>query len=305
MEGKAKEILEKYREAGRISQEAKNVVSRIVKPGKNAFEIAQEVEGFIKKQGAIPAFPLNFSINNEAAHYSPEINDPRRVGNSDIIKIDLGAHIDGYIVDTAITVNFNQKYDDMVKVTREALEAAIDKAKAGVKVMEIGAIIEKTIVDAGYQPVRNLSGHQIRRYVLHAGQTIPNHGSKFLDLIKGKLEKGKVYAIEPFASDGKGEITNGRRTNIFRVIRKPKSKEFELAQILAKYIDQTGILPFSPRFLMAEGRTKEEITKDLRKLLRARIIMGYPVLVEVDSNANVSQFEHTIIVKENGCEVLT
>ncbi len=305
MEQKPKEILEKYREAGRISIEAKKLVEKIAKPGKNAFELAQEVEGFIRKQGAKPSFPLNFSVNNEAAHYSPTIDDTRTIAKQDTIKIDLGAHIDGYIVDTAITVNFNKKYDEMVKVTKEALDAAINKVKTGVKVMEIGAVIEKTITDAGYEPVRNLSGHQIKRYVLHAGQTIPNHGSKIFGLVKGRMEKGKVYAIEPFATDGKGEVKSGRKTNIFRVIRKPKPKETELAKILVKYIDQVGILPFSPRFLMNEERTKDEITRDLRKLLRAKIIMGYPVLIEIDPRANVSQFEHTIIVKNDGCEVLT
>ncbi|RMG36101.1 MAG: type II methionyl aminopeptidase [Methanobacteriota archaeon] len=305
MEQKAKEILEKYREAGRISIEAKKLVERTLKPGKNAFEFAQEIEGFIRKQGASPSFPLNFSVNNEAAHYSPDINDTRTVGKADTIKVDLGAHVDGYIVDTAITVNFNKKYDDMTKVTKEALDAAIDKVKAGVKVMEIGAVIEKTIADAGYEPIRNLSGHQIKRFVLHAGQTIPNHGSKIFGLVKGRLEKGKVYAIEPFATDGRGEVKNGRKMNIFRVIRKPKPKETELAKILKKYIDKVGILPFSPRFLMEEDLTKDEITRDIRKLLRAKIIMGYPVLVEVDPKANVSQFEHTIIVKSDGCEILT
>ncbi len=306
MESKAKEILSKYREAGRISIEAKRIAEKTIRPGKNAFQIAEEIEGFIRKEGAKPSFPLNFSINNEAAHYSPEINDSRTVGKNDTIKVDLGAHVDGYIVDTAITINFNPQYNELVKVANEALEAALSIVKDGVKVMEVGAVIEKTITSAGYEPIRNLSGHQIKRYVLHAGQTIPNHGSKFLELIKGRLQKGKVYAIEPFATDGVGEVINGKRTNIFRVVRKPKKKEVEHAKILAKYFKTVGVLPFSPRFLYdKENNDKETIMKDLRKLLRAGIIMGYPVLVERNPNANVSQFEHTIIVKENGCEVLT
>ncbi len=307
MEQKAREILEKYREAGRISIEAKKLAERIVKPGKNAFEIAQELEQFIVDQGAKPAFPVNFSINNEAAHYSPEILDTRTVGDQDIIKIDLGAHIDGYIVDTAITINFNISLEPLRKIAEEALEAAIDTVKEGIKVLDVGAAIERTIVNGGFQPVRNLSGHQIKRYILHAGLTIPNHGSGKFALVKGRLEKGKVYAIEPFATNGVGEVISGKTTNIFRVKRKPKAKETDLGKILAKYFAKVGVLPFSPRFLYNGGglEEKEKIMMDLRKLFRKGIIMGYPVLVEADKNAMVSQYEHTVIVKENGCEVLT
>lgn len=303
---KAKEVLEKYRQAGKIAIEAKELARKIIKPGRNSYEIAQEIEGFIRNQGAKPAFPVNFSINNEAAHYSPEILDTRTVQKHDIIKVDLGAHIDGYIVDTAITINFNPELEELTEITKTALDNAIDAVKPGVSVGKLGEIVEETIVDAGYQPVRNLSGHQIKRYVLHAGVSIPNHGPGYMALPKHKMQLGGIYAIEPFASNGVGEIVNGKKTNIFRVIRKPKTKED--AVILAKYFDEVGVLPFSTRFVFDEStgqQGKEEIVKDVRKLIRKGMVMGYPVLIEVDQNAMVSQHEHTVIVTKNGCEILT
>jgi len=305
---KAQEVLENYRRAGVIAENALVLARKIVKPGANAYKIAQKLEGFIRDQGALPSFPVNFSITNEAAHYSPEILDTRTVGKNDTIKVDLGAHIDGYIVDTAITINFNKEADALTEVSKEALDNAIDNVKAGVSVNHIGEIVEKTIVSAGFQPVRNLSGHQIKRNVLHAGVSIPNHGPGYFKLKDYKFQKGGVYAIEPFASTGPGEITNGKRTNIFRIVKKPKKGEVEQAKLIKKFLPIVGVLPFSPRFVYDESTGEKGasvVNKEIRKLLRSGHIMGYPVLVEVDKQANVSQHEHTILVKQNGCEVFT
>ncbi len=305
---KAKEVLEKYRRAGEISIETLKLAKKIVKPGANAYKIAQQLENFIREQGAKPAFPVNFSITNEAAHYSPEILDTRTVGKEDTIKIDLGAHIDGYIVDTAITINFNKNAQELTEISKEALDKAMEVVKAGVSVNDVGAIVEKTITSAGFQPVRNLSGHQIKRHVLHAGVSIPNHGPGHFKLKNHKFQKGGVYAIEPFATDGFGEIMNGKRTNIFRIVKKPNKGDIEKAKLIKKFLPHVGVLPFSPRFLFDEKMGKEgaaQINKEVRTLLRSGHVMGYPVLVEVNPDANVSQHEHTLIVKENSCEILT
>ena len=305
---KAREILAKYRKAGQISIEAKSLALKLTKPGANAYEIVQKIENFIRSEGAIPAFPVNFSVNNEAAHYSPEILDTRTVKDGDIIKVDLGAHIDGYIVDTAVTINFNKKLDKLVQITAEALERAIEAIKHEVSTAKLGSIIEKTIVEAGFQPIRNLSGHQIKRYNLHAGVTIPNHGNSKLSFGASKLQRGKVYAIEPFASTGNGMIRNGRISNIFRLIKKPKEKDTILRKIFKSYYPKIGVLPFSPRFMYdtkSGPAGKKQIQFNLRKLRKAGFLQRYPVLIETNPQAQVSQFEHTIIVKDNGCEVLT
>ena len=307
-ESKVQEVLEKYRRSGKIAIEAKKLALKICKPGALAYDVCQQIEDFIRKQGGLPAFPVNLSINHEAAHYSAEILDSRKVPENSIIKLDLGAHIDGYMVDTALTINYDPELEELSEISKIALDNAIDAVKPGVKVSELGRIIEKTITDAGYQPVRNLSGHQIKRYILHAGVSIPNCGPGVFERINQKLEPGRIYAIEPFASTGKGWIKNGKVTNIFRYISDPKSKDRDLIKLAKEVKATVGVLPFSPRHLHdpSTGKAgKEEVTLNLRKLLRNKVIMGYPVLVEEDKSIRVSQHEHTIRVTRDGYEVFT
>ncbi|MDH5401369.1 MAG: type II methionyl aminopeptidase [Candidatus Heimdallarchaeota archaeon] len=305
---KVKEILEKYRNAGDISIQAKKLAQKICKPGASVYTISEQIEDYIRKKGAKPAFPINMSINTEAAHYSAEILDQRIIPENSIIKIDLGAEIDGYLVDTAITINFNPELNDLSTISETALENAIKSVKSGVKVYTIGKIIEKTITDAGYQPIRNLSGHQIKRYELHAGITIPNCGPKYFGDNSEKFQAGKIYAIEPFASNGKGWIKNGKTTNIFRIINKPNKKQKDLIPIYNEFKNKVGVLPFSPRHLHEKNsglKGKKLITENIRKLKNANIITGYPVLIEQKENSMVSQHEHTVRVTNEGCEVLT
>ncbi|MHA2504665.1 MAG: M24 family metallopeptidase, partial [Candidatus Kariarchaeaceae archaeon] len=225
---KVQDIIQKYRKAGKISIEAKKLAAKLLKPGANTYHAAQEVEQYIRDQGAIPAFPINISIDNEAAHYSPEILDDRVIPEKSIIKVDLGAHIDGYIVDTALTLNYNPEYDNLAAVSNEALDAVIAVAKAGVKIEILGTLIERIITSAGYEPVRNLSGHQIKRYILHAGVSIPNCGPGYFEKNQGRLQAGRIYAVEPFATNGKGIVKNGKYQNIFRFVGKPSAKQRDL-----------------------------------------------------------------------------
>jgi len=306
-QAKIQEIIGKYRRAGEISIEAKKIASKLIKPGANAWEAAEEVEGYIREQGADPSFPINISINNEAAHYSPEILDDRVIPENAIVKVDLGAQIDGYIVDTALTLNYNDDLEELKEISKDALDAVIAVAKPGVKIADLGSLIERVITNAGFQPVRNLSGHQIKRYVLHAGVSIPNAGPGFMDKNQGKLKAGRIYAVEPFASNGVGLIENGKSVNIYRFINKPSKKQQELIPLYNTFKKKVGPLPFSPRHLYDPDNdwNKEAVTMGLRKLMRKNIIMGYPVLVEQDRNAMVSQHEHTLRITRDGCEVLT
>jgi methionyl aminopeptidase len=306
--GKVQEVLDKYRTAGRISVKAKKLAKKICKPGIKAYDICEKVEALIIKEGARPAFPCNLSINHEAAHYSAEILDKRVIPENSIVKIDLGAQIDGYIVDTAITINHNPQLEKLSQASKDALDAAIELIKPGVKVVTLGKRIEEVITEAGYQPVRNLSGHQIKRNMLHAGVTIPNCGPKFYEGRSPKLEAGRIYALEPFASTGEGWIHNGRTTNIFRYVRNPGKKNSNLESIASLVKKKVGILPFSPRHLHNKStgkKGKEDVKQTIRKLLRANVLMGYPVLEENSQEIMVSQYEDTVRVTSSGCEILT
>ncbi|MCH8906798.1 MAG: type II methionyl aminopeptidase [Candidatus Heimdallarchaeota archaeon] len=305
---KVKEILENYRKAGQISIKAKDLAGRVCKPGAKAIDICERIEALIRKEGALPAFPVNISINHEAAHYSAEIHDGRIIPEKSIVKIDLGAQIDGYIVDTAKTFNFDPDLDELCNASFQALDNALKIIKPGVKVSEVGKIVEETITKAGFEPIRNLSGHQIKRNILHAGVSIPNTGPGYFERITAKFQAGRIYAIEPFASTGQGWVQNGKTTNIFRYLKDPKSKNLELAKIAKLVKERVGVLPFSPRHLYKPSSGKkgsEMVYQTIKKLLHAKVITGYPVLIEKSVTARVSQHEDTVRITKDGYELLT
>jgi len=286
------DVLENYRKAGRIlakvCQEARSKVDVDVP----LIEVAEFVEGSIRKEGAEPAFPCNISRDREAAHYTPGPEDDSIFGES-MTKLDIGVHVDGYIADAAITVDLSG-HPELVEASQAALSAAIELVTPGVNTADIGVAIEQAITGYGFKPVANLTGHGLERYSAHAEPIIPN---KVLD--KGvTLKEGDVIAIEPFATNGSGRISEASQTEIFgfsirRPVRSPQARD------LLKEIQKYKTLPFARRWLVGE-----RIDYALMQLLRAGIIHSYPVLWEVEG-ALVSQAEHTVIVLENGCEVTT
>lgn len=287
------ETLNKYRKAGAILSEVRNNAKSKVKKGAKLLDVANEIEAEIKAKGASPAFPVNISSNAEAAHYTPSPDDERVFGD-DIVKLDIGLEIDGYIGDSAVTVDLSGN-PDLVKASEAALENAIKIVKAGVTTGEIGRVIEETINGYGFKPVYNLTGHGLEKYVQHAEPAIPNKAIG--DGVK--LVASQVIAIEPFATNGIGIVGEGPYIGIFGVTRiKPVRMPYE--RELLKKIEEFHGLPFAERWV-ADVKHYE---KGLNSLLRQGILHSYPVLVEHDRGL-VSQTEHTMIVTEDGCEVTT
>ena len=200
--------LDRWRRAARISAEARNRGARAVVPGATRRAVADEVESYIRAQGAEPAFPTNLSRNVEAAHYTPSPDDDVRFVEGDIVKVDVGAHLDGAIADTAVTVEVGSSHrqDRLLKAARDAVEAGIAEVRAGVAVDDLSKAIERAIHSGGFKPIENLTGHSIERYLLHAGKSIPNASGMSTD----RLEEGEVVAIEPFATNGAGGSRTGR-----------------------------------------------------------------------------------------------
>ena len=188
---------EQYIKAGKIAAEVREMVRVKDWIGKTVFEICEEVENEIKKRGAKCAFPVNASINEIAAHYTAEPNDPITIKDTDLVKIDLGAQIDGYIADTAVTVCYDAQFDGLVQAAEEALGNAMSMIKTGVKASDIGRTIETTIKKMGFKPIANLSGHSLDQYTIHAGKSIPNIWS-----IGGfSLSENSAYACEPICDN--------------------------------------------------------------------------------------------------------
>ena len=292
---------EQYIKAGKIASEVREMVRNKDWIGKSVYEICEEIEGAIRKRGAKCAFPVNTSINEIAAHYTAEPNDPITIKDTDLVKIDLGAQIDGYIADTAVTVCYDAQFDGLVQSAEDALANAMSTIKAGVKASDIGRTIETTIKKAGFKPIANLSGHSLDQYTIHAGKSIPNIWS-----IGGfSLSENSAYACEPFVTtgDGGGFVRNGQIKNIFALNSRKKTKNSEADKLLDFIWTNFNMLPFALRWIVKEWEEKQ--AKELLDfLIKKKAVQAYPVLIEVNEQ-RVAQAEHTFIPNEDGVTVTT
>jgi methionyl aminopeptidase len=286
-----KEILEKYIKAGEIAAEALEYAKRIVKKDMLVVDLAEKIEKKIFELGAKPAFPVNISINDIAAHWHPALNDKSTVREEDYIKIDSGVHVDGFIGDTATTVRLSGK-DSLIECSEKMLAKALELFKPGITIGEIGETIENTAKEFGFNPVRNLTGHSLDRFDVHAGMTIPNvkNDSKY------QLREDEVIAIEPFCTAGNGLVKDSGSALIFRWIADRPTRLVEARKILEMARDKFEKLPFAKRWIQKEfSQLKVEIA--LKELLAVNALYGYQPLREV-SGMPVAQAEHSVIVKD-------
>ncbi len=289
----AAEKYEKHREAGEILAQVRAEAAEKVDVGVTHLEVAEFAEDRIRELGGKPAFPVNISIDEEAAHATPSIGDETTFGE-DMVNLDIGVHVDGWLADTAITVDLSG-HDDLAEATEEALDAALDVVEPGVETGEIGAEIESVIDGYGYNPVVNLSGHGLAHYEQHTDPNIPN-----LAVERGvELEVGDVVAIEPFATDGSGKVGEGADEEIFSLERESSVRDRSARKALSQITEEFRTLPFATRWLDV---SRPQMA--LRRLKMNNIVHGYPVLKEEDGYL-VSQKEHSVIVTEDGCEVFT
>ncbi|KAA0004296.1 MAG: type II methionyl aminopeptidase [Thermoplasmata archaeon] len=287
------EIYGNYRKAGRVLGKALSAGAKMVREGVRYIEVAEKIEGIISKEARL-SFPVNISVNEVAAHYTPSLNDHLKFKRGDVVKLDAGSHVDGYIGDSALTVEVGSNENEhIIRAAEEALHEAIEIVRAGVTISEIGEAIEKKINSYGLKPVKNLQGHSLERYNLHAGLSIPNVSNS-----NGrKLREGEVIAIEPFATDGRGYVVDAENGNIYHLKERARGR---LADEMRKRFDG---LPFAGRW-MADIVGKDRINMSLAFMLRRRAIYAYKKLVEADGGI-VAQAEHTLLVRKDGCEVLT
>ncbi|MFO7925667.1 MAG: type II methionyl aminopeptidase [Halobacteriota archaeon] len=287
------EQYEKHREAGEILAQVRDEAADRVEVGARHLDIAEYAEDRIRELGGEPAFPVNISVDEEAAHATPEPNDDSTFGE-EMINLDIGVHVDGWLADTAVTVDLSGN-PDLAEAPGEALEAAIEVIEPGIQTGEIGAEIESVIDGYGYNPVVNLSGHGLGHWNQHTEPNIPNRAVE-----RGvELNVGDVVAIEPFATDGSGKVNEGADEEIFALEREASVRNRDARQALEQIVEQFKTLPFARRWL--DTRRAEMA---LRRLKQQNVVHGYPVLKE-DDGFLVSQKEHTVIVTEGGCEVTT
>ncbi len=277
--------------AGKIAASALEYTKSIIKIEGDMQETIDKIEEKIFSLGGNLAFPVQISLNKVAAHFLPI--EEIKFKKEDVIKVDIGVQINGYIGDTATTIIFDKKNENLIKSSEEALNEAIKLAKPGTKVCEIGKVIEETIKKYGFNSIKNLSGHSIEQYNLHSGTTIPNFDNKDGTI----LEEGQVIAIEPFATTGIGIVIEGKPSTIYKLINKKPVRD-KNTKIILEFIEENyKTLPFSKRWLVKKfNLLKTNLA--LNTLERENIIYHYPQLTEKSSGI-VSQAEHTVLVQKN------
>ena len=291
--------LEKWKEAGKLAHDALHFGKKLIEEGKSMLDITEKIENYVYHNGGKLAFPTNLAINNVGAHWTPSTKTTEKFQKGDIVKLDVGVHIDGYIGDNALTVEVGtEKYGKLIDTSREALNAAIEVAGPGINVGMIGYAVQTTIENRGYKPIANLTGHGIKRYNLHSGISVPN----VKENDGAVLKPGDIIAIEPFVTDGAGRVGGKRNSNIYHVRQVRNIRDEKAAEMIDEIQHRYKGLPFAERWL--HDIQTDDATNSLTKLMRAGIISYYPVLDELGKGM-VAQSEHTVLITNSGSEVLT
>jgi len=296
------DFLECYLKAGKIASEQREKTRKKDHVGCTLLTICESIEREIKESGGTPAFPVNVSLNDIAAHYTAEPNDETTVKENDILKVDIGVHVEGYIADTAVTVSYDPHHEALIKSAENALNEAVRIARVNTKASEIGNLIENTISKMGFKPIQNLSGHSLAQYTIHAGKSIPNIrtiGPSF------GLSSNQAYAIEPFVTvnDGQGVVYEGNTRNIFAIMSRKPAKDENVDKFLTYLWNKFRTLPFALRWIL--DRYEEiEARRMLDILVKKRNVHAYPILIE-GNNKFVAQAEHTIMLINGSTRVIT
>jgi methionyl aminopeptidase len=296
--------IESLIKAGNIAKEVKKFIIPQLKIGTNIFDLVEKAEAKIIELEGGWAFPVNVSINNIAAHYtSPIKDDELTIEDGDIVKIDLGVHVDGYIVDSAFTKSFSddKALENIIQATEIALEAAKMMAKPKINTKELGKKIEDIVKGFKYNPIKELGGHQIERWTVHGKKRLPELGTQGGDI----MEEGEVYGLEIFASTGEGTVHNTNSSYIYELnpyagrvpLRRKTSK-----QILGHINKNYKTLPFAERWLAKDFRMG--VVFGLHELVQQGKIQVHYVLAE-QKGEFVAQSEETILITEDGFKQLT
>jgi len=295
--------LSSYKRAGEIAVQIKKYAREIIKPGMNLFDIATAIDDKIAELGAEPAFPVNLSIDEIAAHYTPESH--HEFVAKGLLKIDIGIAIDGFIADTAISFDLTRdnKHKDMIELNKRILENIEKIVRPKIKIREVGASAQKTkeewneIHKTNFEIIRNLSGHQIGQHRIHAGFTIPN----IVNESDYEIDDTGI-AIEPFVTTGVGEIYEGDGGGIYTISSTSRPRDRDARKVVEFIKENYKTRPFCKRWLEKAGFTKLNFI--FASLVRQKIIYHYPLLIE-KSKAPVSQFENTFVLTENKVFITT
>ncbi len=289
------ETLQSILKAGKIaSQVRRDTAKKLKTTGFSYLQAMDEAEAQILKLGGKIAW-AQMAVNDVAAHYCPEEDDPATSQEGQLIKVDIGVHIDGYLADNAMTIEVgsSHKYKDHIKAAQNALKAAIKLVQPGIQLWQLGEAQMSEAEALGLTTVKNLSGHTIEQYKVHGGISIPSYNNKDKTEIKANTQ----IAIEPFVTEGTGLIKEKGQATIFMLEKQRSTRSLYGQRILnlPEVKTQNGF-PFTTRWL-TRSLGKSPSLLGLKQLQQDGIIKAYPPLAEV-SKGMVAQFEHSMIVGE-------
>lgn len=282
------EEIGKILKAGKITAEAVSYARGIIKKGMKLLEIAEDIEKKIIELGGKPAFPVNLSINEIAAHYTPAWNDSSVA--SGLLKVDIGVHVDGWCADTAFSLDLENSHENkkLISAAEDALKSALEKINKGVKLREIGKIIGESIKNSGLAAIENLSGHSIERYELHAGLTIPNVD----DGNDNELKEG-LYAVEPFSTNGLGKVKEGKPSGIFQLQPDGNARDAFAREVLKFIEEEYNALPFCSRWVHKKFGSRGLLA--LMAIKSSGLLKEHAQLVE-SGKGKVAQAEHSVLL---------
>lgn len=285
--------------AGKIAARVRDEICEVLKPGTKIYSLCTMAEKKIIDYGGQPAFPCTISYNHFTAHYTSPIGDPMVLPDDAMVKVDVGVHVEGYIADTARTIDLSGDLEGFAIATDDALHEAIQMMRPGTNLGDVGKTIESIIKTYGLKPIKNLSGHNIERYRLHAGKTVPNVKTRTGDVV----EVGECYAVEPYATNGTGSVIDSDLVYIFSNIPKDDPLTGSTEKLRLHLRKKYGPFPFTSRWI---GTTTKDIdiVKELSVLLKHQYIKGYPVQLTKKRRPS-SQSEHTVFITEQDPIVLT
>ncbi|NCO11080.1 type II methionyl aminopeptidase [Candidatus Pacearchaeota archaeon CG_4_9_14_0_2_um_filter_39_13] len=288
---------EKIIEAGKIAREVVAYAKSIIKSGMKLIEIADSIDAKILELGGKPAFPVNLSVDDVAAHSTPAWNDDSVA--SGLLKVDIGVHVDGWCADTAFTVDLESDEENkrLIEAAESALDLALEEVNKKSKLRGIGKKIEEGIKSKGFSPVVNLSGHSIDRYELHAGLTIPNvdNGNE------NEIGEG-LFAIEPFTTNGIGKVKDGKPSGIYHLQSEGNVRDSFAREVLAYIKEEYNTLPFCSRWIYKKFSSRGMLA--LRQMKQSGILYEYPQLIEAEKG-RVAQAEHTVLINKDGKKITT
>lgn len=288
-----------YLRAGLIHEEVCEKIKPFVKPGVSFLELARKIESAIAEYPeASLAFPVNIQVNNEV-HYSPLPDDTRTVAKDDVVKVDVGVHVNGYIADGAFSVSFHSEYKEMVSFTEEVLKKTLSGLKPGMKVSEIGRRLDEQMQGSEYKIIKNLMGHQVQQWDLHSAKSVAVYEDKNYSAV---MEPGEAFAIEIFITDGDGFIHSSPKATIYAMKQMLMPVRDQKIKKLCKQIhEKRKTFPFSERYVVEHlGYSKI----DFFNLKNSGNIMSYPLLVE-RQGSKIAQFEDVIYIDKNDVIITT